>query len=70
MPEMDGYEVFTALHAIDPNLKVIIASGSEMDDRSIKILGKGPHCFLRKPFTLDEMASAFASVLGSVPSPT
>ena len=68
MPEMDGYEVFTALSALNPNLKVIIASGSEMDDRSKKILEQGRHFFLKKPFTLDEMVSAFACVLGVTPT--
>lgn len=67
MPEMDGYDVFKALKAIDPNLRVIIASGSEIDERSKKIVAKGPHFFLKKPFTLDEMASAFASVMGAAP---
>ena len=67
MPEMDGYEVFKALQAIDPNLRVIIASGSELDERSKKIVVEGPHFFLKKPFTLDEMASAFATILGAAP---
>ena len=68
MPEMDGHEVFKALHAIDPDLRVIIASGSELDERSKRIVLNGPHFFLKKPFTLDELASAFASILGAAPN--
>jgi CheY-like chemotaxis protein len=68
MPEMDGHEVFKALHAIDPDLRVIIASGSELDERSKRIVLNGPRFFLKKPFTLDELASAFASILGAAPN--
>ena len=55
MPGMDGVTVFKALHGINPDIKVIITSGYSIDRRMSQILASGPHGYLRKPFTLDEL---------------
>ena len=69
MPEMDGYAAFNAIATIDPDVRVIIASGCGLEERAEKILALGPHRYLKKPFTRDEMASAIAAVLGAVRPP-
>jgi two-component system, cell cycle sensor histidine kinase and response regulator CckA len=63
MPGMDGKEVFQRLYAIDPDVKVIVASGYGRTEASQSILEKGCHVMLTKPFTRDELAQAITQLL-------
>jgi PAS domain S-box-containing protein len=65
MPDTDGRQVFQALKAVDPEVKVIIASGYGLSEQSQSILEQGPHIMLPKPFTRDELAEAIAKILGA-----
>ena len=52
MPEMDGFELMEALHALDSELDVIFMTGSvhEIDAKLIKAIRKDAFYFLQKPF--------------------
>ncbi len=52
MPVLSGKEIFILLKEIDPNVKVIVTSGYEQDDRVSFTMGHGAMGFLRKPYTL------------------
>jgi CheY-like chemotaxis protein len=53
MPDMGGGETFDRLREIDPDVKVLLASGYSADDHAKTILARGAMGFLQKPFTLD-----------------
>ena len=65
MPDTDGWQVFKALKATAPDVKVIIASGYGLSEQSQSILKQGPHIMLPKPFTRSELAEAIAKLLGA-----
>jgi CheY-like chemotaxis protein len=63
MPRMDGAEAFDELRRLDPDVRVILASGYAMDDMSSRFGGKKPSAFIEKPFTLDRLREALAGLL-------
>ncbi len=63
MPEMDGKECFLRLREIDPEVKVILATGFSRDGRVQELLNLGVRGFLQKPFRLKELAEMLESVL-------
>jgi two-component system, cell cycle sensor histidine kinase and response regulator CckA len=63
MPGMDGFGVFQILKKINPNIKVIITSGYTVDRRMNQILASGPHGYLKKPYTLDELSEEIARTI-------
>ncbi len=62
MPEVDGRETFTRLHALAPELPVVLWSGYDEAGATRNLDGLAG--FLQKPFTLDALAAALASALG------
>jgi signal transduction histidine kinase/ActR/RegA family two-component response regulator/uncharacterized membrane protein len=64
MPHMDGYDVFEALRAIDPLVKIIVASGFGPSARLEEILSQGPHLLLKKPFNRSALSQAMDRLLG------
>lgn len=63
MPYMDGRDVFDALTVVRPDLRVIVASGQAPNGRWGHILQSGPHRFLKKPFTRDDLSRAVQQVM-------
>lgn len=57
-PGMDGFSTFRELKAIDPDVKVVLASGYSKTEDVVKAqaLGAGP--FLKKPFSLQPLGLA------------
>jgi PAS domain S-box-containing protein len=59
MPELGGGETLRGLRQIEPDVRVILASGHAPDDL-LRRVGPGPaSALVRKPYTLDELARAF-----------
>jgi CheY-like chemotaxis protein len=52
MPHMDGAEAFSELRVINPQVKVILASGYSKEDIGSRFAGKGLVGVLQKPFTV------------------
>ncbi len=52
MPEMDGGELFGEIHALAPELPVVITSGFAEDRKVRECLAEGAAGFLPKPFTI------------------
>lgn len=56
IPGTDGFECTRAVHAIDPNIKVIMVS-SMMDDEIIKKAKKNKACgYVQKPVDIEELS--------------
>jgi len=63
MPKLSGREVFERLHAIDPNVRVLLASGYTQDERVDDLLAMGIREFIQKPFTFESLAMAISRVM-------
>lgn len=56
MPRMGGEEVFERLKRINPDVKVLLSSGSSFCGKTGKILGRGCQGFIQKPFMVEELS--------------
>jgi two-component system, cell cycle sensor histidine kinase and response regulator CckA len=63
MPELGGLETFRELKRINPNVKVIVSSGYEEDERSQEIMKEGAITYLRKPFLMQKLLDAVQDAL-------
>ncbi len=63
MPEMAGKETNSKLREINPDVKVILASGYSQNGKATEILNEGASGFIQKPFRMDELSKAIAEAL-------
>ena len=63
MPGMGGGDTFDALRGIDPQVRVLLASGYSLDGEAGEILERGCAGFIQKPYTRGELARKLRSVL-------
>lgn len=63
MPKMSGRETFLAMKAVDPEVKVLLTSGFGKNENIEEIMSLGVKDFLKKPFTLDELAGKIRDVM-------
>lgn len=63
MPRMDGWATIEALHRIDPNLPVILASGYDQAQVMEGDHSDLPQAFLNKPYQLSELSETIRNVL-------
>jgi len=63
MPGMSGEETFIGLQAINPDIKVILASGYSLEGQAEKILHMGCKGFIQKPFTHSLLSLKIQEVL-------
>ena len=66
LPKLGGWEMFEKLRAIDPNVKVILASGfvdAEMRNEAMK---KGAKDFIQKPYVPATILKRIREVLDSI----
>ena len=62
MPEMDGAETARELQAKLPDIKVLVLSGVEVDDRVLDLLASGVDGYVIKDIEPDELAQAIRTV--------
>jgi PAS domain S-box-containing protein len=65
MPEMSGGETYDRLKSVNPNAKVILASGYTVNNHVTSILDKGCQHFIQKPFNLTDMSLKIREALDS-----
>jgi CheY-like chemotaxis protein len=65
MPVMSGREAYIEMKKINPEVKVLLASGFRKDERVDEILGLGVKDFLQKPYTITTLALAMKKVIDS-----
>ncbi len=63
MPGMGGHRCLEELRALDPELRIIIASGYGVPEQEKKVLAAGAVRFLAKPYHLSEMLQTVRQVL-------
>jgi len=65
MPQgMDGLETFMAMKAVDPELKVIIASGYSESRRVHRAQSLGAGSYIKKPYSIEVLGKALLQALG------
>jgi len=62
MPEIDGAEVFRQLKDINPDVKVLFASGYGIDDTAIKLMGRYER-FVPKPYNTNVLCDTLRALL-------
>ena len=63
MPDMGGGEVYDRLKEINPEVKVLLASGYSIDDQARKIIERGCNGFIQKPFSMKTMSDKIIDIL-------
>ena len=63
MPGMNGADVFKAIKKINPDVKVILASGYMMNKQIAAVMDAGCRAFMQKPFRLEELSLRVREVL-------
>jgi DNA-binding NarL/FixJ family response regulator len=64
MPEMDGRQCLAEILRVDPNARILIASGySEQGPGGKDILAKGAMGFVEKPYDIGELLEAIRKIL-------
>lgn len=63
MPGINGAGVFKALKAINPNVKVILASGYVLNEQISAVMEQGCRAFMSKPFRLEDLSAKVREVL-------
>jgi len=62
MPQMDGQEAMQALRAAMPNIRVLVLSGIELDDRVLDLLAAGVDGYVMKDVEPNELTQAIRTV--------
>jgi two-component system C4-dicarboxylate transport response regulator DctD len=65
MPEMDGIQLFRHLHAMDPDLPVILLTGHADVDMAVSALQAGAYDFLTKPVAGDVLTASLRRALAT-----
>ena len=63
MPHMDGEEAFRELRRLQPEVRVVLASGYSEQDVIQRFSGKGLAGFIQKPFTLESLTASLKTIL-------
>lgn len=64
MPHLDGEQCFRELRHLNPDVKVIMASGYNEQEITQKFAGKGLNGFLHKPYLLATLEEVIKSITG------
>lgn len=65
MPQMDGLQLFRHIHALDPDLPVILLTGHGDVQMAVQALKQGVYDFLTKPAGRDELQAALHRALSA-----
>ena len=63
MPVVSGVETFAELKKINPDVKIILASGYSMDGQAQSLLQDGAFDFIKKPFTIKHLSEKISFAL-------
>lgn len=55
MPGMGGGETFDTLKDMNPDIKVVLASGYSLDGQAKSIMSRGCRAFIQKPFSINNL---------------
>lgn len=63
MPELSGKDTFTALMAVNENIKVLLASARVTEDEVKSVLARGAAGYIEKPFSAKELVDKIDAAL-------
>ncbi|PKN19455.1 MAG: hypothetical protein CVU71_08080 [Deltaproteobacteria bacterium HGW-Deltaproteobacteria-6] len=63
MPGLNGGETYNQLKAINPQAKVILSTGYSGSEQAQRILDKGCHGLIQKPFRMEDLSQKIREVL-------
>jgi len=63
MPDENGTDTYKRLKRMNPDIRVLISTGSEKDRDVDEILNDGQNGFIKKPFKFDEFTSNVNTIL-------
>jgi PAS domain S-box-containing protein len=63
MPEMSGSRTFDRIRAIDPNARILLASGYSAESKASEIMTRASCGFLQKPFDLNTLSAKIHEIL-------
>ena len=63
MPGIGGRQIYEKLKAINPDVKVLLSSGSSIDGQASKIMESGCNGFIQKPFTMAKLSQKIREIL-------
>jgi PAS domain S-box-containing protein len=64
MPVMDGGETYGKLKEINPDIKVLLSSGYNINGKTTEILDLGCNGFIQKPFNMKVLSKKIRDILG------
>ena len=65
LPDMSGMDTYEKLKEINPGIKVLLASGYEIDSQASNIMERGCDGFIQKPFNMSELIKTIGDILAS-----
>jgi len=63
MPRMDGGEVYDKMKEVNPDVRVLLASGYSINGQATKILERGCNGFIQKPFSINALSQKIKEIL-------
>ncbi|MCJ7772214.1 MAG: response regulator, partial [Desulfobacterales bacterium] len=63
MPIMSGKDIFEALVKINPEIKVLLASGYSLNGKAKQIIDQGCNGFIQKPFNMEQLSIKINEIL-------
>jgi two-component system, cell cycle sensor histidine kinase and response regulator CckA len=63
MPDLGGGVTYDRLKEIDPNIKVLLASGYSINEQAEEILDRGCNGFIQKPFSMENLSKKIREIL-------
>lgn len=63
MPGLSGSDTFEILKAVNPQVKVVLASGYSLNDLTSRMMERGVRAFIQKPFRIEDIAETIKTVL-------
>jgi DNA-binding NarL/FixJ family response regulator len=58
-----GGQTYYTLKEINPNVKVLLSSGYDIDSEAKEILARGCDAFIQKPFSMKELSGMIREIL-------
>ncbi|MFH1934389.1 MAG: response regulator [Pseudomonadota bacterium] len=65
LPDMGGGDAYDRLKEINPGIKVLLASGYDIDYQGRDIMERGCDGFIQKPFNMNELLEKIRGILTS-----
>jgi len=63
MPDMSGGQVYDRIKEINPDIKVLLSSGYNIEGQATEILERGCDGFIQKPFNMKELSRSIDEIL-------